>query len=378
MKVQGHLRDYPLSDLFKILDSRHESGCLRIEFDPQPALLYFNSGQPVDARMADLEGFPAIQLACSKDTAPFVFDNAIVPPSSTIFGDNERVLLSQVFGLVPNDKAQPDQISRERQASRCESVPARPTLKKETSGVPGSNAQAPTPVTPPTVTLEPLSVAVGRFFRGYSHLLTMPKETFDYLPSKKLLRAAAVILVIAVPATVGLTLRLGKRGAATPVVVAASETTAPKDFSPPPVRTVEDKQSPTTPVETSVAPSNKAPSPVIERNPRAVTKESPSDEPKIVEESTVAAEPTQPSSAVVEDSKPRASVEQDSKPESASKTIVVMVRVEKGRVAEAWVKDSHRGLEAFEATAIRLARQRRYSKDTARTEAVAVNVTVNQ
>jgi hypothetical protein len=81
---------------------------------------------------------------------------------------------------------------------------------------------------------------------------------------------------------------------------------------------------------------------------------------------------------VVEDSKPRASVEQESKPESVSKTIVVMVRVEEGRVAEAWVKDSHRGLEAFEASAIRLARQRRYSKDTSRTEAVAVNVTVNQ
>ena len=81
MKVQGHLRDYPLTDLFKILDSRHESGCLRIEFDLQPALLYFNSGQLVDARIADLEGFPAIQLACSKGTAPFVFDNDIVPPA---------------------------------------------------------------------------------------------------------------------------------------------------------------------------------------------------------------------------------------------------------------------------------------------------------
>ncbi len=378
MKVQGHLRDYPLTDLFKILDSRHESGCLRIEFDLQPALLYFNSGQLVDARIADLEGFPAIQLACSKGTAPFVFDNAIVPPSSTIVCDIERLLLTQVFGLVPNDKPQPDQISRERQAAPCESDPARPILKKETSDVPGSSAQAPTPITPPSVTVGPLSVAVGRFFRGYSNLLTIPKQTFDYLPSKKLLRAAAAILVIAVPATVGLTLRLGKRGAATPVVVAASETTAPKDSSPPPVRNVEDKLSSATPVETAVAVSKKIPPPVIERNTRAVTKVSPSDEPKIVEESNVAAEPTQPSAAVVEDSKPRASVEQESKPESVSKTIVVMVRVEEGRVAEAWVKDSHRGLEAFEATAIRLARQRRYSKDTSRTEAVAVNVTVNQ
>jgi hypothetical protein len=377
MKVQGHLRDYPLTDLFKILDSRHESGCLRIEFDLQPALLYFNSGQLVDARIADLEGFPAIQLACSKGTAPFVFDNAIVPPSSTIFNDNERVLLTQVFGLVPNDKPQPDRISREQQEAPCESDPARPILKKETSDVPGSSAQAPTPITPQFVTVGPLSVAVGRFFRGYSNLLTIPEQTFDYLPSKKLLRAAAAILVIAVPATVGLTLRLGKRGAATPVVVAASETTAPKDSSPTPVRNVEVKQSPATPVEAAVAASKKIPPPV-ERNTRAVTKVSPSDEPKIVEESTVAAEPTQPSAAVVEDSKPRASVEQESKPESVSKTIVVMVRVEEGRVAEAWVKDSHRGLEAFEASAIRLARQRRYSKDTSRTEAVAVNVTVNQ
>src|SRR6266702_3395423 len=129
MKVQGHLRDYSLTDLFKILDSRHESGCLRIEFDLQPALFYFNSGQLVDARIADLKGFPAIQLACSRDTAPFVFDNSIVPPSSTSFNDNERVLLTKVFGLVPNGKPQPDRISRERQAAPCESVPARPSLK---------------------------------------------------------------------------------------------------------------------------------------------------------------------------------------------------------------------------------------------------------
>src|SRR6266850_6203446 len=78
MKVQGHLRDYPLKDLFKILAHRHESGCLRIDFELQTALLYFDSGLFVGARIADLEGFPAIQMACSGGTAPFVFDNAIV------------------------------------------------------------------------------------------------------------------------------------------------------------------------------------------------------------------------------------------------------------------------------------------------------------
>jgi hypothetical protein len=51
------------------------------------------------------------------------------------------------------------------------------------------------------------------------------------------------------------------------------------------------------------------------------------------------------------------------------------MQIEDGRVSEAYVKDHHPGLEAYEATAIRLARQRRYSKDKKGTETTVVKVT---
>ncbi|HLE62293.1 MAG TPA: DUF4388 domain-containing protein, partial [Pyrinomonadaceae bacterium] len=98
MKIQGHLRDYPLPILLEVLADRHESGCLRIAFEPEPAILYFRRGQLVDARMSLLEGSAAINLALSMGQAPFNFDNDIVPPQS-IIDNHDRAILSRLIGV---------------------------------------------------------------------------------------------------------------------------------------------------------------------------------------------------------------------------------------------------------------------------------------
>jgi hypothetical protein len=61
-----------------------------------------------------------------------------------------------------------------------------------------------------------------------------------------------------------------------------------------------------------------------------------------------------------------------------TKTIVVEVSIEQGRVTKAWVKNSRKGLEAFEAAALRIIRLRRYSKGSTGTDSVSLDVTVNQ
>jgi len=416
MKVQGHLRDYPLTDLFKILASRRESGCLRIEFEPQPALLYFNNGKLVDAQVADLRGLSAIQLACSRATAPFVFDNAILPPPATKIDENEMRLVDRVLSaaadelvtvasarhteakvavtkpITPMERTTPipPRVLQNASGSKtAASLPnetrvfasskSEPAAEKVTPSFPVSNGRA-----RPLQTLRPadlglLSLVLNGFFRTLTNCLAITRQTFDYLPSRKLLRAAAAILVIAVPATVGLTLHLGKRGTAAPIVVAAKETTAaevssttagskvenkvpspPAAGTPgsqlskaPAVESASSASSKPAAVETSVVPLTKTPALPVDTNRRTPTRsDSLSDEPKIIEEATAAGESSQPSRTVAENPKPTASVEKERKPESVSKTIVVVVRVEDGRVAEAWVKDSHRGSEAFEATAI--------------------------
>jgi len=54
--------------------------------------------------------------------------------------------------------------------------------------------------------------------------------------------------------------------------------------------------------------------------------------------------------------------------------IPVVVRIEDGHVAEAYLKNRHAGSEGYEATALRVARERRYPKDTTGVETIIVQV----
>jgi hypothetical protein len=54
--------------------------------------------------------------------------------------------------------------------------------------------------------------------------------------------------------------------------------------------------------------------------------------------------------------------------------VPVVIRIENGFVAEAYIKTHQPGLEAFEATALRIARQRRYPKETTGVETIVVQM----
>jgi hypothetical protein len=82
--------------------------------------------------------------------------------------------------------------------------------------------------------------------------------------------------------------------------------------------------------------------------------------------------PSPPAPAVAE--VPRPSPE----PTAAQKEFVeitVELKIEDGRVAEAHVGNRQPGAEAFEATALHIARQRRYPPGTSRTETLVLRVT---
>ena len=58
----------------------------------------------------------------------------------------------------------------------------------------------------------------------------------------------------------------------------------------------------------------------------------------------------------------------------AQQTIRVVVRVERGRVSQAYVEERRPGMEAYEALALRIARGRRYAPASSGQETVAVNI----
>ena len=56
-------------------------------------------------------------------------------------------------------------------------------------------------------------------------------------------------------------------------------------------------------------------------------------------------------------------------------TIPVVVQIEDGRVSQASLSNHRPGMEGYEAAALRIARQRRYSKAGKHTETIVVKVT---
>ncbi|MGI8734485.1 MAG: hypothetical protein ACR2LM_14425 [Pyrinomonadaceae bacterium] len=57
--------------------------------------------------------------------------------------------------------------------------------------------------------------------------------------------------------------------------------------------------------------------------------------------------------------------------------IAVVVQIEQGRVKEAYIQNPQAGLRAFEATALRRARERGYPKETKRKETVILHISAN-
>jgi Domain of unknown function (DUF4388) len=60
--------------------------------------------------------------------------------------------------------------------------------------------------------------------------------------------------------------------------------------------------------------------------------------------------------------------------EQSARTVEVVVRIEDGRVSQAFVAHPQTGMEAYEALALRIARQRRYPAGTTRQEVVPVEI----
>jgi hypothetical protein len=416
MKIQGHLHDYPLSDLLEILANRQESGCLRIEFEPEPALFYFNRGLLVDARMSFLKGFPAVHLALSRAEASFCFDNTVAPPELAIIDENERLLLSGILKVKLSGNVEftpalaPPPIVEETisdapakttsieivDVEKAEPVPE-PAIAVETAHEELNTSVFAKEVGPATVVHQQSFLIEPKFdydkWTKPNRVDAFLDTLSSYAPGKRALRIAAVVFIIAIPATVGITVLIGKKNSSEQVSAATRETapnTTTQDATTPSVTTPEQPQETTSTPETreaESAPMASSPKPAdaVAQPPAAAASHTPTTSPNAAANSKPVANP--PANETPKDNRSSQAAAADSaKPteqpapaaESTSKTIVVMVRVEDGHVAEAWVKDSRKGLEAYEATALRLARQRRYSAGANRTESVPVTVSINK
>ena len=89
MVLTGHLDDYSLPGLIKMLHGQRKTGRLQIEDTESPAAFYFEEGRLVDAKIGDLRGLEALYLALSLPGASFNFNPLIKPPERT-FEEREQ------------------------------------------------------------------------------------------------------------------------------------------------------------------------------------------------------------------------------------------------------------------------------------------------
>jgi hypothetical protein len=82
--LTGHLDDHSLPDLIRRLRVQRKSGRLRVEYPDTPAAFFFEDGQIVDAQLGTLRGIEALYSALSLPGASFNFNPLVRPPERNI------------------------------------------------------------------------------------------------------------------------------------------------------------------------------------------------------------------------------------------------------------------------------------------------------
>ena len=342
--LTGHLKDYPLSDLVGILRHQRKTGRLLIEYPKGPATFYFRDGELVDAQLDNLTGLQAVCVAVVQPASSFNFNPLIQPPKRSIENSMQRVV-SELLGCWDENGLEIDAIAPVRTG-------AQPAMAVQTAPQPALLAAAPsfnvsqTPRTDQALVFS--SVA-----------LEVPKSHY----SRPLLAIAAVgLLMLGISTVIALTRGFGSTNAlsAAPPVAVGEASKSPER-----IETTTDSVAATEPTAALLAEAPKKLSSAPETSNRRS-----SIVPPTQVESQTATESLQPTTADSGSEQPKST-------DSAARleSVKVVVHIENGRVTQASIANPRPGMNAYEALALRIARQRRYPAKSSGPETVVIKVT---
>lgn len=379
--------DHNLLEEIATLSSRGSCGRLQIRAGATRGAFFFRQGKLVDARMGPFTGFSAINLAVSMGETRQSFDPAIQPPHSCFKDSNERTLIKERFGIDTFDSdvaAEQAGTTQEREhifeaavqrqgdeatfpkkqtsAAEKDEIKATSELTKPGRRVVSSSEtnESQTHAGPVSSTIEPQQTR-ETLVTLYVKYLARVKRLLTHNTSDRFVLRAGFIILIVIPAAV-VTASYWTEGKQT-----SSEFEASPPFKAEPllvptpsqvvpaisiIKTVQSEpQTPTRKAEVQVNEDVKTlPLAVSDRQTEAV-KNAPSNE---------------------------AAIEHGPFDKASSRTVVVIVQIAEGHVTEAYIQDPHVGLGAYESTALRIARERRYPKDKKGKEMVILQVTGRQ
>jgi hypothetical protein len=332
--LTGHLDDRPLPDLVRTLRAQRKSGRLQVEYPDAPGSFFFEDGQLVDAQLGNLRGVEALYAALSLRGASFNFNPLVRPPERSIDRQGQKFISDLVE--VPRRENLSEIRVAGKELRAPQSVPRELPSAPQTALVRLEPSAAAALTAPLEARLDAVELAIFTASRRFS------RERLVYM--------------IAIAFLVGLTVVTALQAIFTPIKSApasvAAQTNAKSDAA-------------NASVGALVADATRAPTAttVKQEQQGAVTNETErvaSSQPSSAAKKTeVAAKQTQAAAQLSALQRDARKATQDSSARGAY-VVHVLMEVKDGRVAEARVLNPRPGAGAYEALALRMARQRRY------------------
>jgi hypothetical protein len=370
------------------LCSRGGSGRLQIRAGATRGAFFFKQGKLVDARMGPFTGFLAINLAVSVGQPRLSFDPSIQPPPSRFKDSTERTLLKERYGIDTFDSEVAGNQVEEREhifetAVQGESREA--TFPEKQASAPekdlteatsestkpdrevfssGGNNQFLTPAGPATASTKPRQnqktlATVQLTYRA------RVKQLLTYNTRERFVLRAGFIMLVVVPAA-AVTASYWTNGEQTSGLTASHSLRAEPVLTPTPshdapaiplIKTV--RAEPPKPIRKTEVPVSEhlrtLPFEDVKTPPVEVPDRKPNGIKNIPTDNT--------------------GTEHNLSDKPSSRTVVVVVEIAEGHVTQAYIQNPQVGLGAYESTALRMARERRYPKDAKRKETVVLKVT---
>ena len=367
------------------LSSRGESGRLQITAGSTRGAFFFKQGKLVDARMGPFTGFPAVNLAVSVGETRLSFDPSIQPPSSIFKNPNDRYLLRSRFGIDVLDAEETGQQPGTAEVTEHNLEVAQhgprleTTLPEKAANVPNEDATEAITKSDDSAAKEYSSlVETSGFSTRAGAALSMlrgpqsqetPAAVSPLLPLRvkrtsrqnaraKLVLSACVIFLMVMVGAVGAA-SYWRRVNQTQSLETPLPVTAEGSLTPPSIH--ETRKN--TPTANAVPVKRQTPLPNAET---------------LVETENAKARRSEVQDRIIKDSTDARSDDQNIEvapvDKQRARTIEVVVQIEQGHVTEAFVQNPQAGLGAYEATALRIARERRYPRDTNRKQSLFLKV----
>ncbi len=367
MALAGHLDDYPLSDLIGTLRRQRKTGRLLIEYPTNPGVFYFKDGNLVDAQLNKLSGLQAVCAALSQPSASFNFNPVIQPPRHSIDNSLQKFIL-ELLGCWEAEVLDVEATAKGDQSSLA-SPPARPGLsvlsKEELAELKDMLAAE----------LKDMVLAELKDMLALpspARLALPPSNRATARPGRRVLMICVIAILIGLPIGVLLSQMIGKHD---PPVMSSQSSVEP----------VAEQASSTTTGGASTAPLNASESisdatPIQHRKDQI--KERGSNREGLRGERDRAASAKEDAPRPLGDVPPPAKALQSANPvkdvnngaDSNAQSVGVVMKIENGHVTQAFVANHRPGMEAYEALALRIARQRRYPTKAEGQETVLIKV----